>query len=183
MVVLERADHADARGAAGYADLLGWGATTDAYHLSAPHPEGVGAAESMRRAVADAGLAPSAIGYLNAHATGTKMGDVAETAAIRAAFPDGPGPAVSSTKAATGHLLGAAGAVEAVATVTALCTGLLPATRNLDDPDPACDLDHIRTTRAARLDAALSNSFAFGGHNVSLVFGKPTRSRSRTVPR
>ena len=177
ILVLERAEHARARGASGYGTVLGWGAATDAYHLTSPHPQGAGAAASMRRALADAGLIPADIGYLNAHATSTKVGDLAEARAIRAVFgPDGA--PVSSVKGNIGHLLGAAGAVEAAVCLLALHHGWLPATANLEDPDPACDLDHVsgepRKVGGDRLAtlAALSNSFAFGGHNVSLVFGR-----------
>lgn len=179
--VLERRAHADARGAAAYADIVGWGATTDAHHPTTPHPDGIGAAECMRRALRDAGVEADDIGYLNAHGTSTKLGDVAETLAIRTVFGDTM-PAVSSNKAVTGHMLGASGVVEAAATVMALATGLLPPTHNLDDIDPACDLDHIpKSPRAARIEFALSNSFGFGGHNVSLVLAHPSTSRKRAV--
>ncbi|WP_081951904.1 beta-ketoacyl-[acyl-carrier-protein] synthase family protein [Kitasatospora phosalacinea] len=171
VLVLESAEHAAARGAAGYAELIGWGSTTDAHHPTMPRPDGEGAADAMRTAIADAGLAASDIGYVNAHGTGTKLGDIAESAALNAVF-GAHRPAVSSTKGATGHLLGAAGAVEAAVTALAVARGLLPPTLNLDEPDPACDLDHVRgAARPARLRAALSNAFAFGGHNTSLVFG------------
>ncbi|WP_432840587.1 beta-ketoacyl-[acyl-carrier-protein] synthase family protein [Dactylosporangium sp. CA-092794] len=171
--VLERPEHADARRAARHADLLGWGATNDAHHPTTPRPDGTAAAECMRRAVADAGLAPGDIGYVNAHGTSTKLGDVAESLAIRAVF--GPHtPPVSSTKGVTGHMLGASGVAEAAVTVEALRRGVLPPTHNLDEPDPACDLDHVRAPRPAPLVHALSNSFGFGGHNVSLVFGPPS---------
>ncbi|HET9382591.1 MAG TPA: beta-ketoacyl-[acyl-carrier-protein] synthase family protein [Streptomyces sp.] len=173
ILVLERADHARARGAAPHGQVLGWGATTDAHHPTAPLPDGRGAAAAMRLALADAGLTPGDTGYVNAHGTGTKTGDLAEARAVRAVFGD-DGPPVSSVKGAIGHLLGAAGAVEAAATVLALRDGSLPATANLDDPDPECALDHVRgAPRTAAPEAALSNSFAFGGHNVSLVFSRP----------
>ncbi|MEU2614750.1 beta-ketoacyl-[acyl-carrier-protein] synthase family protein [Micromonospora sp. NPDC007271] len=179
VLVVERADHADARGAVGYADLIGWGGTTDAHHPTSPRADGSGAAESMRRALASAGAVPADVGYVNAHGTGTKLGDIAETRAVQAAFGT-HAPAVSSTKGVTGHLLGSAGAVEAAATALAVCHGLLPPTQNLDDPDPACDLDHVRgAARPADLTAALSNSFAFGGHNVSLLFGPASTGRTR----
>ncbi|KIQ65342.1 beta-ketoacyl synthase [Kitasatospora griseola] len=171
VLVLESAEHAAARGAAGYAELIGWGSSTDAHHPTMPRPDGAGAADAMRAALANAGLAPSDIGYVNAHGTGTKLGDAAESAALNAVFGEHR-PAVSSTKGATGHLLGAAGAVEAAVTALAVARGLLPPTLNLDDPDPACALDHVRgAARPVRLRAALSNAFAFGGHNTSLVFG------------
>ncbi len=174
VLVVERADHAAARGAAGYADLLGWGASTDAHHPTMPRPDGEGAADSMRAALRSAALAPSDIDYVNAHGTGTKLGDSAEAAALRTVFGAGQ-PAVSSTKGATGHLLGAAGAVEAAVSVLALSGGLLPPTANLESPDPSHELDHVRgSARPAAVRHVLSNSFAFGGHNVSLVFGPPS---------
>jgi 3-oxoacyl-[acyl-carrier-protein] synthase II len=181
VMILERADFADARGAAGYADVVGWGSTTDAYHPTTPRPDGEGAAECMRRALTDAGIAGSDVGYVNAHATSTKLGDAAEALAIRTVFGE-DGPPVSSSKAVTGHMLGASGVVEAAATVTALRRGVLPPTHNLDDPDPACELDHIRKSpRHSEIELALSNSFGFGGHNVSLIFGRPSTRLSRTT--
>jgi 3-oxoacyl-[acyl-carrier-protein] synthase II len=179
--VLERARDADARGATGYADILGWGMTTDAHHPTTPRPDGEAAAHCMRLALADAGVAGRDIGYLNAHGTGTKLGDVAETLAIRNVFGDEQ-PAVSSSKAVTGHMLGASGVVEAAATIVALRRGILPPTHNLDDPDPACDVDHIRKApRVSVISHALSNSFGFGGHNISLVFGPPSTRAPRPV--
>lgn len=180
VLVVERADHADGRVAGGYADLLGWGVSTDAHHPTMPRPDGAGAAQAIRLALADAGLDSRDVGYVNAHATGTKLGDRAEARAIRAALTDQP--AVSSIKGVTGHLLAAAGGVEAITTVLALNRGLLPPTHNLDDPDPDCDLDHVRkAARPATVQAALSNSFAFGGHNVCLLFGQPS-TRARREP-
>lgn len=179
VLVLERTGLADARGASGYADLLGWAATTDAYHPTTPRPDGAGAAAVMRRAVADAGLTESDVDYVNAHGTGTPLGDPAEAVAIRAVF-GGSGPAVSSIKALTGHLLGASGAVEAAATSLSVCRGILPPTYNLDDPDPACELDHVRgRPRTGTVRVALSNSFAFGGHNVSLAIGAASTRLTR----
>ena len=181
VLVMERAGHADARGAGGYADLLGWGATTDAYHPTTPRPDGSGAAACMRRALADAGISAAEVGYLNAHGTGTKLGDVAEVVAIRSVFGD-DAPPVSSSKAVTGHMLGASGVVEAAASIEALRRGVLPPTHNLDDPDPSCELDHIRKTpRPAGIDVAVSNSFGFGGHNISLVFGPPSTHAVRAT--
>lgn len=181
VLVVERLDHADARGAAGYADLVGWGTTTDAHHPTTPRADGAGAAESMCLALADAGLDVTDIGYLNAHATGTKLGDAAEARAIRQVFGSHM-PAVSSTKGATGHLLAGAGAVEAAVTAMALNRGLLPPTLNLDDPDPDCELDHVRkTARSTTIDAALSSSFAFGGHNTSLLLARAS-TRVRRDP-
>jgi len=179
--VLERAAHADARGAAGYADVLGWGATNDAHHPTTPRPDGSGAAECMRRALSDAGIAGPDVGYLNAHGTSTKLGDLAEATAIRTVFGT-QSPPVSSSKAVTGHMLGASGVVESAASVMAMLHGLLPPTHNLDDPDPACELDHIRKgPRAVEVDHVMSNSFGFGGHNISLVFGRPSTRHTRTV--
>jgi 3-oxoacyl-[acyl-carrier-protein] synthase II len=179
--VLERTEHADARGAAGYADVLGWGATNDAHHPTTPHPDGEGAVECMRRALADARIEPGDVGYLNAHGTSTKLGDLAESLAIRKVYGE-QSPPVSGTKAVTGHMLGASGVVESALTVLALRRGLLPPTHNLDDPDPACDLDHIRKLpRTAEITHAMTNSFGFGGHNISLVFGQPSSRVIRAV--
>jgi 3-oxoacyl-[acyl-carrier-protein] synthase II len=180
VLVLERPDHARGRGARGYADVIGWGATTDAHHPTTPRPDGSGATQCMRAALADAAAGPADVGYLNAHATSTKLGDASEALAIASVF--GGGPPVSSIKGVTGHMLGASGAVEAAVTVAAMIRGLLPPTRNLDDPDPACDLNHIRDKpAAATVRYALSNSFGFGGHNISLVFGPPSVAGQRTV--
>jgi 3-oxoacyl-[acyl-carrier-protein] synthase II len=179
--VLERVSHADARGAAGYADVAGWGATNDAHHPTTPDPQGVAATECIRRALADARIETGDVGYLNAHGTSTKLGDLAEALAIRTAFGTDL-PPVSSTKAVTGHMLGASGVAESAVTVLALRRGLLPPTQNLDDPDPACELDHIRKVpRQARITHAVSNSFGFGGHNVSLVYGQPSTRLTRAV--
>lgn len=180
--VLERAEHADARGRAAYATLHGWGMTTDAHHPTTPRPDGESQAAAMTLAMRDAGLSPRDIGYLNAHATSTKLGDIAETLAIGLAF-GADAPPVSSNKAVTGHMLGASGVVEAAATIMAVGQGMLPPTHNLDDPDPACDLDHIRgKPRNSGIRFALSNSFGFGGHNVSLVIGAPATKQSRLNP-
>ncbi|MEH0843963.1 beta-ketoacyl-[acyl-carrier-protein] synthase family protein [Micromonospora sp. CPCC 205711] len=169
LLVLERAEHAAARGARVYAEVAGYGATTDAYHPTAPRPDGAGAAECMRRALASGGVTAADVGYVNAHGTSTKLGDIAETVALAEVFGAGGVP-VSSTKALTGHLLGASGVVEAAACALALGRGLLPPTYHLDDPDPDCPADHIRAEpRATRTDFALTNSFGFGGQNVSLL--------------
>jgi 3-oxoacyl-[acyl-carrier-protein] synthase II len=183
VLVVERREHADARGGAGYADVIGWGVASDAHHVTMPRPDGEGAATAMRLALADAGVAPDEVDYVNAHATGTKLGDVAEARAIRAVF-DRHAPAVSSVKGSTGHLLAGAGAVEAAATALAINRGLLPPTHNLDDPDPECELDHVRKgARPAAVRTALSSSFAFGGHNVSLLLAPAgTRARRATHP-
>ncbi|MEV4832426.1 beta-ketoacyl-[acyl-carrier-protein] synthase family protein [Micromonospora sp. NPDC049257] len=169
--VLERTAHAVARGVPRYADLLGWGANNDAYHPTTPRPDGSGAAHCMRAALRDAGLHADEIGYLNAHGTSTKAGDAAEIAALRDVYGTAT-PPVSSTKGVTGHLLGVSGVVEAAIGIEALRRGLLPPTHNLDDPDPADEVDHIRKQpRAVPVTTVMSNSFGFGGHNVSLVFG------------
>ncbi|TQM85337.1 3-oxoacyl-[acyl-carrier-protein] synthase II [Saccharothrix saharensis] len=171
VLVLERSDFARARGAAVHASVLGWGATSDAHHPTTPRPDGSSAAESMRIALRDAGLSTGDIDYLNAHGTGTKAGDSAEASAIRGVFGDAM-PPVSSTKGVTGHMLGASGVVEAAIGIAALRKGLLPPTHNLDDPDPACDLNHVRgEALPAAVGAVMSNSFGFGGHNVSVIFG------------
>lgn len=171
MLVIETLEHALARGAEPLAELAGYGTAADAYHATAAPADGAGAQRAMRAALARAGIAPSSIGYLNAHATSTPVGDSGELAAIRAVFGNHP-VAISSTKSATGHLLGAAGGLEAAFTVLALRDGLLPPTLNLDNPDAACDgLDVIGgATREAKVDYALSNGFGFGGVNASVVF-------------
>jgi 3-oxoacyl-[acyl-carrier-protein] synthase II len=172
-LVLESLDHALARGVHIYAEVLGYGASADAYHITAPQETGEGAAAAMSAALAQTGLAPKDIGYLNAHGTSTQLNDKSETAAIKQVF----GPAayqlpISSTKSMTGHLLGAAGALEAIACVKALQTGLLPPTINYETPDPACDLDYVpNVARRVPIRTAMSNSFGFGGHNACLIFG------------
>ncbi|HEY2389259.1 MAG TPA: beta-ketoacyl-[acyl-carrier-protein] synthase family protein [Candidatus Binatia bacterium] len=173
ILVVESAEHAARRGARAHAELLAYGNSADAHHLTAPHPEGTGAILAMRRALERAGLEPDAIDYINAHGTGTPLNDAVEAAAIAAVFGDAaPHLAVSSTKGAVGHTLGAAGAIEALATILALRDGFLPPTVNLDDPDPACLLDLVpRTSRPAALRYALSNSYGFGGNNTSVVLG------------
>jgi 3-oxoacyl-[acyl-carrier-protein] synthase II len=171
LLVLERTEHARARGARGYADLLGYGTSTDAHHPTIPRPDGSGAAACMAMALRQAGLQPGDVGYLNAHGTSTKLGDIAEATAIGLTFGTVQ-PAVSSTKALTGHMLGSSGVVEAAISALAIGTGQLPPTYNLDDPDPACELDHIcKQPRSSDVRYALSNSFGFGGQNVSLLFG------------
>jgi 3-oxoacyl-[acyl-carrier-protein] synthase II len=171
MLVLEDLEHARARGARILGELAGFGANCDAYHMTQPSPGGAGAAECMAQALADAGLTPADVGYVNAHGTGTPHNDEAETAAIKRVFGGRPnGVAVSSTKSMTGHLLGAAGAIEAVYTVLAVQRGVLPPTINLEDPDPACDLDYVpNQARRVAVEAALTNSFGFGGTNVTLA--------------
>ena len=171
-LVLEEYEHAKARGARIRAELVGYGATADAYHITAPAPDGNGARRAMLEALSQADLAPSDIGYINAHGTSTPLGDIAETDAIKAVF-GADAPPVSSTKSMTGHLLGGAGALEAVVSVLAIERGILPPTINLGEPDPACDLDYVpNVARHAQVGAAMSNSFGFGGHNATLIFAR-----------
>ena len=175
MLVLEAWNHAVARDATIVAELAGYGSTADAFHLVQIAPEGEGLDRAMRLAIEDAGVAPAEVGYINAHGTGTTMNDAYETIAIRTVFGEAADTLpISGTKSRTGHLLGASGALEAVITIQAMEDGLLPATLNLETPDPACDLDFIPgQPRAATIDVAMSNSMGFGGHNVSLVFRTP----------
>jgi 3-oxoacyl-[acyl-carrier-protein] synthase II len=174
VVVLERLDRATDRGARIHGEVLGYGCSNDAYHLIAPDPSGAGAVRAMRAALRRAGLPPAAVDYINAHATSTQLGDVAETLAIKQVFGeqayDIP---VSATKSMVGHLFGAAGAVEGIATILALRDGILPPTINLDHPDPECDLDYVpNVARPAPIEVALSNSFGLGGQNAVAVFAR-----------
>ena len=171
IVILEELEHAKRRGARIYAEVAGYGATGDAYHLTAPAPEGEGAQRAMRRALKDAGLEPSGVQYINAHGTSTPANDLNETKAIKAVFGShAAGVNVSSTKGATGHMLGAAGAVEFVLGTLAIQHNIIPPTINYETPDPQCDLDYTPNTPVQRrVDAVLSNSFGFGGHNVCLA--------------
>lgn len=171
VVVLESLEHAVKRGARIYAELVGYGCTADAYHITAPAPDGVGAARAMRLALEDAGLAPEDVDYINAHGTSTDLNDRLETEAIKKVFgPRAYQLAVSSIKSMTGHLLGAAGAIELIATVLAVYEGIVPPTINYENPDPDCDLDYVpNTARRMNVRAALSNSLGFGGHNVTLA--------------
>ncbi|HKC99545.1 MAG TPA: beta-ketoacyl-ACP synthase II [Methylomirabilota bacterium] len=172
ILVLESLDHAVKRDARIYAEVIGYGMTGDAHHMTAPDPEGDGAARSMAAAVHDAGLDVSAVGYINAHGTSTQYNDKFETIAIKRVFGDHARRlAVSSTKSMTGHLLGAAGGIEAIATVLALHHGVLPPTINYETPDPDCDLDYIpNQARKQDVEVALSNAFGFGGTNATLAF-------------
>jgi 3-oxoacyl-[acyl-carrier-protein] synthase II len=174
ILVLERLEEAQARGAKIYGEVIGYGSSADAYHMAAPAVDGAGAAQAMRMALSDAGLTPLDVDYINAHGTGTALNDVSETAAIKSVFGDHAYKvAVSSTKSMTGHLLGAAGAIEAIACLKALGTGLIPPTINYEHPDPECDLDYVpNEARPANLQVAMSNSFGLGGHNACLVFRK-----------
>jgi 3-oxoacyl-[acyl-carrier-protein] synthase II len=170
VLVLEEYEHARARGAHIYAELAGYGATADAYHITAPAPDGNGARRAMLLALRQADMSPSDVGYINAHGTSTPLGDLAETDAIKVVFGDNA-PPVSSTKSMTGHLLGGAGAVEAVVATLALEREMLPPTINLTEPDAACDLDYVpNVARRSKVDAVMSNSFGFGGHNATLLF-------------
>ena len=173
-VILEELEHAQRRGAEIYGEVLGLGFTADAYHQTAMAPGAEGGARAMRIALQDGGLAPSDIGYVNAHGTSTPMGDQQETAALKEVFAGHTDRlAVSSTKSMTGHLLGAAGAIESIACIMALKSGVLPPTINYENPDPECDLDYVpNEARRAPIPYALNNSFGFGGHNVALVFGR-----------
>jgi 3-oxoacyl-[acyl-carrier-protein] synthase II len=175
-LVLEERERALRRGADIHAELVGFGQSADAFHITAPSEDGSGAALAIRRALRSAELKPEAIGYINAHGTSTPSGDVSETRAIRLAFGDHADRlAVSSTKSMIGHLFGAAGAVEGIATVLALREGVLPPTINQTDPDPACDLDYVpNQARKAQVETAMSNGFGFGGHNAVVVFRRHT---------
>ena len=169
VLVLETLEGARARGATIYAELVGFGMSSDAYHITQPSIEGPCAA--MQCALQDAGIRPDDIGYINAHGTSTPIGDVNETRAIKACFGETTKVPVSSTKSMTGHLLGAAGAIEAIFTVLALKHQMLPPTINLETPDPECDLDYVpNRARAVRCQYAMSNSFGFGGTNGALIF-------------
>jgi 3-oxoacyl-[acyl-carrier-protein] synthase II len=172
VLILEEREQALKRGAKIYAEVIGYAANGDAYHMTAPSPEGEGAARCMRLALKDAGIAPSDIDYINAHGTSTEYNDANETMAIKTVFGEQAAKlAVSSTKSMTGHLLGAAGAVEGVYSVLALRDGMLPPTINYENPDPACDLDYVpNKARKAAIEVALSNSFGFGGTNACAIF-------------
>ncbi len=172
IVVLEELEHARARGARIYAEVIGYATSADAYHITAPAPGGTGAARCLSWALKDAGVAASEVGYLNAHGTSTPANDLNETLAIKTVFggPD-QAPPVSSTKSMTGHTLGAAGGIEAIATVQAVHGGFLPPTRNLFEPDPELDLDYVpNEAREVQVEVAISQNFAFGGQNAALVF-------------
>jgi len=174
ILVLEELEHAKARGANIIAEIVGYGCTNDAYHMTAPAPEGEGGARCMKMAINDAGIRPEDIQYINAHGTSTEYNDKFETAAIKTVFGEHAKKlAVSSTKSMTGHLLGAAGAVEAIITALSIKDGFLPPTINYKTPDPECDLDYVPNKgRNADINYALSNSFGFGGHNATIVLKK-----------
>jgi 3-oxoacyl-[acyl-carrier-protein] synthase II len=173
VVVLEELEHAKARGAQIYAELLGYGLSSDATHVSDPDPTGGSPARAMRMAMGDAGIKPEEVGYVNAHGTSTPIGDAAETRVLKLALGEEKAreTPISSTKGATGHCLGAAGAVEAIFTILALGRGILPPTINYEVPDPECDLDYIpNVAREQQIEVGVSNSFGFGGHNACVVF-------------
>ena len=174
IMVLESLEHASRRGARIYAEIVGYGMTGDAHHMTAPDPEGDGAARAMSAALRDAGLDPSEVGYINAHGTSTPYNDKFETLAIKRVFGEhARALAVSSTKSMTGHLLGAAGGIEAIATTFAIHRGMLPPTINYEKPDPDCDLDYVPNhARQQEVEVALSNAFGFGGTNATLAFRK-----------
>ncbi len=174
IVIMESLDYAKARGAKIYAEIVGYGMTSDAFHITAPAPGGEGAATCMSLALKDAGVTPEVVDYINAHGTSTKYGDEIETAAIKKVFGEHAYRlSVSSTKSMTGHLLGAAGGVEAIVSVLSICHDIIPPTINLDNPDPECDLDYVpHRARHRNVNYALSNSFGFGGTNASLLFRK-----------
>ena len=175
VLMLEEREHALARGARIYAEVAGYGATADASHITAPDPTGSGAIRCMQRALMRAGRRPDEVGYINAHGTSTPLNDVAETRAFKAVFGESaPRIPISSTKSMTGHLLGAAGAFEAMVAILAIHDKYLPPTINLEDPDPECDLDYVPNVgRAASPTLTITTSFGFGGHNACLAFTAP----------
>jgi 3-oxoacyl-[acyl-carrier-protein] synthase II len=174
ILILEELEHAVSRGARIYAEMIGYGMTCDAYHITSPVPGGEGAARAIQLALKDAGVTPEQVSYINAHGTSTPANDPTETAAIKTALGESAYKvAISSTKSMTGHLLGGSGGIEAVAAAMAVANDQIPPTINLENPDPACDLDYVpNVSRAQTVEVALSNSFGFGGHNVTLVFKK-----------
>jgi 3-oxoacyl-[acyl-carrier-protein] synthase II len=172
VIVLEELEHARARGAKIYAELIGYGLSSDAAHVTEPDPSGANPARAMKMAFGDAGIAPEDVDYINAHGTSTPLGDASETRVIKVALGEEAARTtpVSSTKGATGHCLGASGAVEAIFTIMAVTTNTLPPTINYETPDPECDLDYIpNESRKAEVKVAVSNSFGFGGHNACIV--------------
>nr|WP_282201457.1 beta-ketoacyl-ACP synthase II [Collibacillus ludicampi] len=176
ILVLEELEHAKKRNAKIYAEIVGYGMSGDAYHITAPDPEGEGQARAMRMALRDAGLNPEDVDYINAHGTSTPMNEKFETMSVKKAFGEHAYKlAISSTKSMTGHLLGAAGGIEAIATVKTIECGVIPPTINYETPDPDCDLDYVpNVARKAEDRVAMSNSFGFGGHNASIIFRKYT---------
>ena len=173
-LILEELEHAITRGAKIYAEVIGFGLSADAYHITAPHPEGTGAILAMEMAIKQAGIKKEDIDYINMHGTSTPLGDIAETNAIKKVFDDHAYKMnLSSTKSMTGHLLGAAGAVEAIASILAIKNNIIPPTINFENPDPECDLNYtFNSAQERKVDVALSNAFGFGGHNTSVIFKK-----------
>jgi 3-oxoacyl-[acyl-carrier-protein] synthase II len=176
ILLLEEWEHAERRGARIYAEMVGYGTSADAYHITQPDPEGDGAARAMLIALKDAGLEPAQVGYINAHGTSTPFNDRFETMAIKRVWgANARSVPISSTKSMTSHLLGAAGGVEAIACALVIERGMLPPTINYEHPDPECDLDYVpNTPRPARIDVAMSNAFGFGGHNAIVVLRRPS---------
>ncbi|MDE5092047.1 MAG: beta-ketoacyl-ACP synthase II [Trichodesmium sp. St18_bin3_1_1] len=174
ILILEELEYALSRGARIYAEIVGYGMTCDAYHITSPVPDGEGASRAIQLAIKDAGLTPAQISYINAHGTSTRANDTTETKAIKKVLGEiASQVAISSTKSMTGHLLGGSGGIEAIATVMAIANDKIPPTINLDNPDPECDLDYVpKKSRSQIIEVALSNSFGFGGHNVTLAFKK-----------
>jgi 3-oxoacyl-[acyl-carrier-protein] synthase II len=179
MLVFEELEHARKRGAKIYAEVIGYGASADAGHITQPDEAGIGAARAMERAIVDAKIDPADLGYINAHGTSTHLGDQAETAAIKQVLKEhARDVSISSTKSQMGHSLGASGGIELLLTVLAIRDGVIPPTINLENPDPLCDLDYTpRQARQRRLKAAMSNSFGFGGHNASIVVAAPPNGK------
>ena len=177
LLILESLEHAEKRGANILAEMSGYGASSDAHHVTQPHPEGEGAARAMKWAIEDAGITPDKVDYINAHGTSTPLNDKYETIAMKRMYGDHAYKlAISSTKSMTGHLLGAAGAIEAAFTVLAIKNDLVPPTINIDNPDPDCDLNYVpNTAKKQAVNVAMSNSLGFGGHNASLVFERFTQ--------
>jgi 3-oxoacyl-[acyl-carrier-protein] synthase II len=176
ILIFEELEHAKARGVKIYAEVIGFGASGDSYHIAAPHPEGQGAAMAMRRALENAGIRPQDVDYINAHGTSTSLGDIGECKAVRIVFGDHAKKlAMSSTKSQIGHLLGASGGVELITTIIGMQNNMLPPTINLENPDPECGLDHVPgKARPGKIDIAMSNSFGFGGHNASIIIKRYT---------
>jgi 3-oxoacyl-[acyl-carrier-protein] synthase II len=173
-LILEELEHAKNRDARIYAEVVGIGLSADAYHITAPHPDGIGAVLAMEMAIKDAGISPKDVDYINMHGTSTPLGDIGETKAIKKVFGDYAYKVnLSSTKSMTGHLLGAAGAVEAIASILAIQNNRIPPTINFENPDPDCDLNYtFNKPQDREVNIAISNAFGFGGHNTSVIFRK-----------
>ena len=175
VLLMETLEHAQTRGATILAEMIGYGRTSDAYHITAPHPEGVGGTDAMRSAIKDAQIKPEDISYINAHGTSTVLNDKTETKAIKDALGEDVARtvAISSTKSMTGHLLGAAGGIEAIASIMAIREGIVPPTINYENPDPECDLNYVpNEARKMDVNIVMSNSLGFGGHNATIIFKK-----------